>query len=92
MKKNKSVMTRIGYSFYLDYDLGDFFDEAYLTTIRDVIERLNQAGRIDERITWEQGEAIPGKPFPLPPQYGPGSHMFIQATCRIPTANVKTGV
>lgn len=84
---------RIGFSFFLNYDLGAaVFDTVYLMTLRDIIDRLNDMGRIDERITWVQGEAIPMEDFPLPPELGPGTHLYIHATCRIPTANVKTGV
>lgn len=80
---------RISQSVFIDYDLGEHFDDAYLMVIREIIEKLKEMGRTTERIVWEQGNAIPGKPFPLSPEYDGGTHHFITASCRIPIANLN---
>lgn len=80
---------RISQAIFIDYDLGEHFDDAYLMVIREMIEKLNEMGRTTERIVWEQGGAIPGKPFPLSPEYDGGTHHFIIASCRIPLANLN---
>lgn len=81
---------RISQSYFIDYEtVGNDFDEVYLMVIREMIEKLNEMGRNGERIVWEQGNAIPGKPFPLSPEYDGGTHHFVMASCRIPMANLK---
>lgn len=89
-KSTRTQQIRISQSTFIDYDVvGEAFDEAYLMVVRESIDKLNSMGRDGERITWEQGPSIPGRPFPLLPEYDGGTHHFIMASCRIPIDNVN---
>ncbi len=72
-------------SLIIDYDQSpDDFDKSYVLCVSSIIENLNKGGRNGERITWIQGEYIPGKDFPLDISWGLGTHYYIEGRCRIP--------
>lgn len=85
-------MPKLSHSYVLSYHIGpDAFDAMYVAVVDDIIKKLNEAGRKGERLSWIQGEFIPGETFPLDIMFGPGTHYYIEAHCEILEVTMNEG-